>query len=145
MGVLRELLDELRQWRSSSPTPRRLLLQAAAADSRETPSPIPVAIPVGYDQPDTMAEMVQKYVRQEMSVHARENAMGTFEEEDDFNLDDDDQLDLPLSGYEVHEYEMLEEPEPPAAPPAAPPPGPSQEPSATPAEPSPSDPEKPPA
>ncbi len=143
MGILRELLDEIRSWRKSPP--RRLLLRAAAQGMQEHPSPIPVAIPVGYDQPDTMAEMVQKYVRQEMSAHAHENAMGTFQEEDDFDLDDDDQLDLPLSGYEVHEYDMLDEPDPQAAPPATPAPEASQEPPATPAEPSPSDPEKPPA
>ena len=142
MGVLRELLDEFRSWRNSSPTPRRLLLGAAAAGMKEHPDPIPCAIPVGYDQPDTMAEMVQKYVRQEMSAHAKENAMGTFEEEDDFDLDDD-QLDLPLSGYEVHEYEMVDEPESTVAPSDPPAPEPSQEPSATPAEPSPNEGEKP--
>ena len=142
MTILRELLEEFRSWRNSSTPPRRLRLQAAASGAREHPSPIPVAIPVGYDQPDTMAEMVQKYVRQEMSVHAKENAMGTFEEEDDFEIDDD-QLDLPLSGYEVHEYDMVDEPDPTVAPSTEPAPEPSQEPPATPAEPSSNEGEKP--
>ena len=133
MGVLRELLDELRSWRDSSPTPRRLLLQAAAAGQQEHPDPTPVAIPIGQDRPDTMREMVQAYVRQEISAVASERGMGTFEEEDDFEAEDPSEL--PLTGFEVTEYAMEDEPgpldDPPPATPAA---GPTEPPS-TPAEP----------
>ena len=117
MGAVAELLHEIRSWRKSAGTSRRQLLRDRPLD-QERPDPTPVAIPIGYQQPDTMEEMVQQYVRREMSAYAQTQDMGTFEEEDDFEETDSEEMGL--SGYEVHEYDMApEEPEPDASPPEA--------------------------
>ncbi len=74
---------------------------------REVPDPIPLEMPIGMESPPSMRELVQEYVRTELSQHASDTDMGTFEEEDDFEEDDPALLDL--SGFEVHEFEMVAE------------------------------------
>ncbi len=103
----------------------------ARASLPEVPDPIPLELPVGYEQPPSMQELVQQYVRETLSDDAAASDMGTFEEEDDFEVDDENLLDL--SGYEVHEFEMVEEnpvedPAPPEDPPVAAPAAPETEP-----------------
>jgi len=81
----------------------------ARAPAREVPDPTPIELPIGYDRPPTMRELVHEYVEGAMSAKAAESDYGTFEEEDDFEEDDPNLLDL--SGYEVSEFEMVEEDE----------------------------------
>ncbi len=119
MGAVADVLEELRSWRRLASVPRRLAIRNRPAD-KEVPDPVPLAIPVGYETPPTMQEMIQQYVREELSVQAEADGLGTFEEEDDFELDDEEQM--PLSGFEVTEYELVpEEAEPDASPPEGPP------------------------
>lgn len=93
---------------------RRERLQARPK-LREHPDPIPIALPVGMETPPTMRELVQEYVEGALSKHAASQQLGTFKEEDDFEEDDHDLL--PMSQYEVHEFDMVEEnPLPDAAP-----------------------------
>ncbi len=132
--VLKDLLTEFRLWRSS-PSRRDQIL--ARSPDKEIPDPTPVEVPVGYKTPPSLAELVQSYVRQEVSQAAQSQGLGTFEEEDDFDVADPD--DLHFSPYELTEYQMEEEytvedaspAEPPSAeapagaaepPPAEPPP-----------------------
>ncbi len=79
----------------------------ARAKHPELPDPIPLEMPIGFDHPPSIRELVQEYVRSEMSQQASKDDMGTFEEEDDFEEDDEALLDL--SGFEVHEFEMVDE------------------------------------
>ncbi len=98
---------------------RRDRIQARPKD-REVPDPTPIEAPIGMEIPPTMRELVQEYVEGAMSRAAAESQMGTFEEEDDFDEDDEGLLDL--SGFEVHHYDMVDEsPEADAAPPEGPP------------------------
>lgn len=51
--------------------------------------PKPVAIPAGFKRPETLAEQVQRLVRTQISREAREAGFETFEESEDFDVDDD--------------------------------------------------------
>lgn len=103
-SVLKDLLTELRMWRSSPGRRERINMRSPL---REIPDKTPVEVPVGYKSPPTLAELVQTYVRQEVSQAASAQGLGTFEEEDDYEIEDPD--DLPFSQYEVTEYQMAEE------------------------------------
>lgn len=52
------------------------------------------------EKPLTIQEMVQKYIREELSAAAVQDGEGSFDEEDDFELDDDEG-DLPLTHHQV--------------------------------------------
>ena len=102
MSVLAELKKLGDLFRGS----RREAIHARVSE-REVPDPIPVELPLGMGGPPSMRELVQEYVEGALSQRAEEVQMGTFEEEDDFEADDPMLLDL--SGFEVNEYEMVEE------------------------------------
>lgn len=87
---------------------RRERLNLARPDGREHPDPTPIELPIGYEHPPTLREQMQRYIREELSVQAAETGLGTFEEENDFEPEDPEEVQL--SGYEVHEYEFVEEP-----------------------------------
>jgi hypothetical protein len=77
----------------------------------EIPDPTPVSIPVGAERPPTIQEMLAMYlandaVRQELEDEGFE----TFEEADDFEPEEEDML--PMSEYEITEYQMEAEVEP---------------------------------
>lgn len=60
--------------------------------------PTPMAIPVGYKQPETLADQIRRMVRSERLAQEVEAAgFETWEEADDFDVDDD--FD-PTSPYE---------------------------------------------
>ncbi len=65
----------------------------------------PVEMPVGYQQPETLASQMQRFIRMEISNQAQENNLGSFEEEDDFELDEEI-----LTDYEMTDMEEVEEP-----------------------------------
>lgn len=83
---------------------RRERLQKRFSDTaREHPDPTPVEVPLGYRAPPTLREQMQMYIREELSAKAAQAGLGTFEEENDFEPEDADEI--PLSGYEVFEFE----------------------------------------
>ncbi len=100
VGELRKELAEIR--RELKATRREIIHERVSP--KEVMDPTPVELPADYGGPPTMAELVQKYVRETLSMDAAQQGQGTFEEEDDFSEDDHDELDL--SGYEVTEYDM---------------------------------------
>lgn len=66
---------------------------------REVPDPTPIAVPAGFKRPETLAEQVKRLVRSERWSQAMEEAGNeTFEESEDFEIDDD--MFDPHSPYE---------------------------------------------
>lgn len=55
----------------------------------EVPDPTPVALPAGFKRPETLAEQVQRLVRTSISREAELSGQETFEEAEDFEVDDD--------------------------------------------------------
>lgn len=73
----------------------------------------PVAIPAGYHAAPSINEIIRQYVRQEMSKQAAESGFESFEEADDFEVDEDPD---PLSAYEIPDspVEFVDEKDPDA-------------------------------
>ena len=63
----------------------------------------PVEMPIGYQQPESLADQMRRFIRTEVSNQRAEN-MGSFEEEDDFSDDEE-----PLTNYETTEMQEIEE------------------------------------
>ncbi len=85
----------------------KLIAQSQNDSLREHPDPVPMEMPEGMSRPPTLTELVQEHVEGAMSKWAGEQKLGTFQEEDDFEPEDEDLL--PLSGFEVTEYPMEDE------------------------------------
>lgn len=84
------------------PVPRRIALREAAKGTGEVPDPTPIVHNV--PKPLTLREEMQRFIREELSAQIQEHEMDTdtFEEFDDFEIDDDDP-DL-TTGYTVSEF-----------------------------------------
>lgn len=63
----------------------------------------PVEMPVGYDHPESLADQMRRFIRDEVSA-SRNIDQGSFEEEDDF--DEDEEL---LTEYELSDMQEVEE------------------------------------
>lgn len=64
---------------------------------QEIPDPRPMAIPIGMKRPETLQEMIARMVHQH-SVVAQRHGHETFEEADDFDVEDED---VPVSPYQM--------------------------------------------
>lgn len=96
---------------------------------REIPDPTPVAVPAGWSRPVPLQQQIQAMIRTELSRKAVEDGQESFEEADDFDVDEEPD---PLSPYEMPEglperptrHETLdggiEPPPPPGEAPTAP-------------------------
>ena len=51
--------------------------------------PQPVARPLNWNAPEPLESMIRRYIRTELSRHAADEGHETFEEADDFDVDDD--------------------------------------------------------
>lgn len=56
---------------------------------REVPDPTPVAPPIGYQKPFSMVDHLRELVRTELSRAAADADVETFEDADDFDIEDD--------------------------------------------------------
>lgn len=65
----------------------------------EVPDPTPVEWPAGVRRPETLTEQIQRMVRVAVSQQAAAAGMETFEEADDFDIEDED--GDPTSPYEL--------------------------------------------
>lgn len=101
MKISKSLYEDLKKL-------RRAMIDGSG---RELHNPIPVAIPIGLNRPPTLQEQIQRVLRQELSRQADAQGHETFDEADDFDVEDDDQIN-PISQYEIHEM-IPEEPIPP--------------------------------
>ena len=107
-----KILAEIQAWRSR---PSRREQIQARHPAKEVPDTTPLSIPVGYETPPTMTELIQRYVRLEVSQQASADGDGTFQEEDDFS--EDEHYPLPFTPFDVNALPMEADPDmPPAAP-----------------------------
>lgn len=65
---------------------------------REKVDPTPVARPIGWQKPPSLQETIQRAMRAHFEAIARENEVESFEDADDFDVDDDPELKSP---YEI--------------------------------------------
>ncbi|WMC01491.1 hypothetical protein [Microvirus D_HF4_329] len=66
---------------------------------REIPDAQPVAVPAGFKRPETLQEQIQRLIRSDkLAQMASDQGMETFEESEDFDIDDD--MFDPSSPYE---------------------------------------------
>lgn len=94
MSEFKEYWDKLRRIVKSHPKGR-----AYDENGQFYPDPTPVAPPVGFDPSEIdMFERVRSMVRREMSHAAQAEGFETFEEADDFDVDDEVE---PFSEYEL--------------------------------------------
>lgn len=80
--------------------------QAAEAvyNGQEHPDPTPVEIPIGHEQPESLEDTMRRFIREQVAAHYSEKeGAGTFEDEDDFDIEDEDP-EL-LTPYEMTEME----------------------------------------
>ena len=63
--------------------------QYGPGPGREVVDSRPMEIPAGFRRPETLAEQVQRLVRNSISREAEERGFETFEESEDFEIDDD--------------------------------------------------------
>lgn len=120
------------------------------AEGQEILDPTPMAPPIGYKKQPTMVDHIRAMIASErLAQEAAAAGAETFEEADDFDVDDDPEISTP---YEIHESEPVQalrrrQKEAEATPPAErPSPSPEAAPAASPAptgksEPKPSSPE----
>lgn len=73
----------------------------------EYPDPTPVEIPTELKRPESIDEKMKRIIRNELSVQAQARGRESFEEANDFNVEDSFEADGVLSPYEVNE--MVEE------------------------------------
>ena len=70
---------------------------------RELPDDTPVEVPLHFKRPPTIQEMIRQHIRTEMSRQAEQQGEESFEEADDFEMDEDPD---PLSAYELQEMQL---------------------------------------
>lgn len=58
-------------------------------DGSEILDPTPIAIPFGFEQPESLEQKMQRMIRHTVSQAAAEQGFETFEESNDFDVDDD--------------------------------------------------------
>jgi len=79
------------------------------SDGKERLDKTPVAVPVR-QAPPTLSEQVRALVAQELSFQAHQQGLETFEEANDFEVDDDDEWTSPYEFFEMEEdYDFLPE------------------------------------
>lgn len=74
----------------------------------EDTDPTPVEVPPFYTRPATLKEELQRYVRFEVSRAAHSSGFETFEEADDFGIEDDDDLEDWDSEYQLTQLQEEE-------------------------------------
>lgn len=68
---------------------------------REVPDPRPMELAPGATHPETLESMLQRFVRQEISRRAADQGEESFEEANDFDIEEDDfEYDSKLTQYE---------------------------------------------
>lgn len=68
----------------------------------EIPDPTPVEVPLHWKRPPTLQDTIRQFIRTEMSQQAQDQGAESFEEADDFEMDEEPD---PLSAYEMREMQ----------------------------------------
>lgn len=85
---------------------------------RQIPDPRPVEWPTGLSRPPSLQDEIKRFVRMELSRQAADQGVESFEEADDFDLDEDPDV-VPRTAYELEPEHLdrdasdLSKPEPP--------------------------------
>lgn len=77
-------------------------------DGLEIPDPTPVAIPAGFKKPDSLQDLVRRFVAVQMSAAAVDQGMESFEEANDFDVDEPDFEDRPTKYEEMADEVPIE-------------------------------------
>lgn len=86
-------------------------IQHQSLHAAEHPDPVPIEVPL-LDREETYEDIIRRVIRNELS-RAAEDSAGSFEEEDDFEVDDEfEPWDIPTR-YELGEQELEASPEAP--------------------------------
>lgn len=72
---------------------------------QETPDPTPVTVGIPLERPLTLQEEMKRFIREEISQAAEVAQAGSWEDEDDFDVDEDPS---PISAYELDEMQEEE-------------------------------------
>lgn len=75
---------------------------------RELPDPRPLEVPAGYKKPESLTEKIRRMVRTDVSEWASQRGAETFEEANDFEIEEDDALEHPTH-HELHEEVVNEQ------------------------------------
>lgn len=81
------------------------------AHGREMPDPTPVAMPVGFQRPESLVDLMKRLIRTEVSQTAHDAGTETFEEANDFEVPEDTVEDT-ATQYEAMADEPFTQPEP---------------------------------
>lgn len=73
----------------------------------EIPDSTPMEIPVGYRRPETLQDQIRRMVRVDLSAAAEQAGAESFDEANDFDIEDDDAEYFPTH-HELHE-EVVDE------------------------------------
>lgn len=76
---------------------------------QELPDSTPLEVPAGFKRPLTLNEQIQAAVRGALSRAAERNDAETFEEANDFDVEDDDDFGLSPSEFRAMEVEVPDE------------------------------------
>lgn len=71
---------------------------------REIPDPTPVALPMGYEKPETLAQIMSRIIAQNQHLE-KMRELETEEEADDFNVEDEDDIEF----TSAHEFMDMNE------------------------------------
>lgn len=81
-------------------------------NAKEYPDPTPVELPLGHHKPESLEDTMKRFVRDYVGqVFAEQQGMETFEEADDFDVDDPGEEQL-FSQYDVEDMVEMEPPPP---------------------------------
>lgn len=99
MKITKELYDKLK------------LLEVAYLDDkgREMVNPKPMVLPVGFRRPTSLSEQIKRILRTELSAQAEVQGLETFEESNDFDIQDEFDMSEPDTRYQLVEEEYLDE------------------------------------
>ena len=82
--------------------PRRLALREAAQGTGETPDPTPMEVAT-QPPPLTLRDEMRRFIKQELSQQVQNAGFESFEEADDFEIDDFEEDPPMTTGYTVNE------------------------------------------
>ncbi len=77
---------------------------------KEYPDSTPIEVPIGYDTPLPLREEMRRFIKQELSAAAESAGEETFEEADDFDIDEEETLS-PYELTDLQEEFVDDEPE----------------------------------
>lgn len=76
-------------------------------EGRELPDPTPLELPAGTKRPETLQDQIRRLIRTDVSAYAEDHGAESFEDANDFDIDDDEP-ESRATHHELHE-EVVDE------------------------------------